>query len=238
MIPMTLTTSVPYAECGFEILPFLPPDRLQAIRAAIGERMDAAAAAMGIPLADTFPEDPIGLRLERIARRDPILGEALLLAVYREAHLDERIAFLDGHAPLRALAERLTGKTITSFTLRVRANVPSLPGRRQGWHSDVSILDDGEFARVRIACWTPLSRADESNGTLEVAPGIRTFPMDHEGDPSKHTIAEADLADCPKTIVECPEGSSVFLDAFVPHRAIPNRSGQVRCSVVAWMMAD
>jgi phytanoyl-CoA dioxygenase PhyH len=229
---------MPYAEYGFEILPFLSPDRLQGIRAAINERMDAAVAALGIARADTFPEDPIGLRLERIAARDPILGEALLLAVYRKAHLDGRIAFLDGHAPLRALAERLTGKTVTSFTLRVRANVPSLPGRRQGWHSDVSILDGGEFARVRIACWTPLSHADASNGTLEVAPGIRTFPMDHEGDPSKHTIREQDLAGSAKTIVECPEGSSVFLDAFVPHRAIPNRSGQVRWSVVAWMMSD
>jgi phytanoyl-CoA dioxygenase PhyH len=227
-----------YAEFGFEILPFLPPDRLQGIRAAIAGIMDSAAANMGIPNADTFPQDPIGLRLERIAARDPILGEALLLAVYREAHLDERIAFLDGYGPLRALAERLTGRTIASFTLRVRANVPSLPGRRQGWHSDVSILDGGEFARVRVACWTPLSRADASNGTLEVAPGIRTFPMEHEGDPSRHTIAEADLADCPKTMVECPEGSSVFLDAFVPHRAIANRSGQVRWSAVVWMMTD
>jgi hypothetical protein len=235
MTPKPLMT---YAESGFEILPFLPPDRLQGIRAAIGERMDAAAEALGVARADTFPEDPIGFRLERIAVRDKALGEALLLAVYREAHLDERIAFLDGHAPLRALAERLTGKPITSFTIRVRANVPSLPGRRQGWHSDVSILDDGEFARVRIACWTPLSHADASNGTLEVAPGIRAFPMDHEGDPSKHTIREEDLAAFDKTIVTCPEGNSVFLDAFVPHRAIPNRSGQVRWSVVVWMMAD
>lgn len=231
MIPMT------YAECGFEILPFLSPDRLEGIRAAIGERIDAAAVALDIARADTFPQDPIELRLERIAARDPVLGEALLLAVYRQAHLDGRIAFLDGYGPLRALAERLTGKTLSSFTIRVRANVPSLPGRRQGWHSDVSVLDGGEFARVRIACWTPLSSADASNGTLEVAPGIRTFPMEHEGDPYKHTIAEAELADCPKTVVECPEGGSVFLDAFVPHRAIPNRSGRARWSVVVWMMS-
>lgn len=227
-----------FGALGFEVLPFLPPDRLQAIRAAIAQRMDAAAAALNIPLADTFPDEPIGSRLERIARLDPILGEALLLSVYREAHLDERIAFLDGHGPLRALAERLTGKPVASFTIRVRANVPSLPGRRQGWHSDVSILDGGEFARVKIACWTPLSHADASNGTLEVVPGIRSFPMPHDGDPSKHTIAEADLAENPKTLVECPEGSSVFLDAFVPHRAIPNRSGQVRWSVVVWMTTD
>ncbi|MEO6098095.1 MAG: hypothetical protein ABIW76_21495 [Fibrobacteria bacterium] len=79
----------------------------------------------------------------------------------------------------------LTGKRVVSFTTRVRTNVPSLSGRRQVWHSDVSIPDDGEFARARIACWVPLAHAHAGNGTLEVVPGILTGPMRHEGDPSR-----------------------------------------------------
>jgi hypothetical protein len=226
-----------YGAQGFEVLPFLAGPRLADMRQAIHDTLSGAAEALGIPLADTFPEAGIGARLERIAARDAFLGEALLLAVYRESHLDKRIAFLDGHAPLRAIAERLTGRPIRSFTIRVRANVPSLPARRQGWHSDVSLLDGGEFSRVKIACWTPLDGAEASNGTLEVAPGMRPGPVSHRGDPHGHTIREEDLAKDAKRIVACPEGSSLFLDAFVPHRAIPNRSGEARWSVVAWMMA-
>jgi hypothetical protein len=226
-----------YATRGFAVLPFLEAHRLEGIRRAIHDRLDAAAADLGIARAETYPDDPVGRRMERIARRDPTQGEALLLSVYREAHLDDRIAFLTGYGPLRETAERLTGKRIFSFTTRVRANVPSLPGRRQDWHSDVSILDDGEFARVRIACWLPLARAHAGNGTLEVVPGIRTGPMPHEGDPSHHTIREADLAECPRTIVDCEEGRALFLDSFVPHRAVPNLSGEARWSVVTWMMA-
>lgn len=225
-----------YAAHGFTVLPFLEPRKLEGMRQAIHDRLDAAAADLGIARAESFPDDPLGARMERLARRDRAQGEALLLAVYREAHLDDRIAFLTGYGPLREIAERLTGKRIFSFTTRVRANVPSLPGRRQDWHSDVSILDDGEFARVRIACWLPLAHAHAGNGTLEIAPGIRTAPMRHEGDPSRHTIRAADLAECPKTIVDCAEGRAVFLDSFVPHRAVPNLGGEARWSVVTWMM--
>jgi phytanoyl-CoA hydroxylase len=225
-----------YETHGFQVLPFLPLPRLEGIRRAISDRIDSAAKSMDIPLASTYPSEGIGARLERIARRDNALAEALLLAVYTEAHNDERIAFLDGHPPLREIAEGLVDGKITSFTIRVRANVPSLPGRRQGWHSDVSILDDGEFAKVKIACWIPLADANAKNGTLEVVPGIRAFPLEHKGDPHGHTIREEDVEGFEKKIVNCPEGSALFLDSFVPHRAIPNLSDQIRWSVVTWMM--
>jgi hypothetical protein len=60
--------------------------------------------------------------------------------------------------------------------------------------------------------------------------------MDHDGDPSRHTIGEGALLGMPRAIVECREGNSLFLDAFVPHRAIPNLSDEVRWSVIVWMM--
>ncbi|MDB5048769.1 MAG: hypothetical protein JWO30_1840 [Fibrobacteres bacterium] len=228
--------SLEYPTHGCEVIPFLPQSRLEGMRQAIAERIDAAVAVSRIPLGSRFPEETLERRLQRIAGFDKALAEEVLMAVYSDAHKDERIAFLDGYAPLRAIAGNLVGKEIRSFTIRVRANVPGLPGRRQGWHSDVSILDGGEFARVKIACWLPLVDAHAGNGTLEVVPGIRAFPMAHEGGPAGHTIREEDLEGFGKRIVDCDAGNAVFLDAFVPHRALPNPGDEVRWSVVTWMM--
>jgi phytanoyl-CoA hydroxylase len=225
-----------FATDGLEVLPFLTGLQLEGVRQAIGERIEAAAKALNIAPGSAFANEGIDKRLERIARVDAALAEKLLLSVYTEVHNDERIAFLDGHPPLRAIAERLTGRAVRSFTIRVRANVPSLPGRRQGWHSDVSVLDGGEFSRVKIACWSPLADANAGNGTLEVVPGIRAFPLAHEGEPDGHTILDEALHGMERRVVDCNAGSAVFLDAFVPHRAIPNLSDTVRWSVVTWMM--
>lgn len=38
-------------------------------------------------------------------------------------------------------------------------------------------------------------------------------------------------------ISERMDAAASAMDAFVPHRALPNRSGQVRWSVVVWMMS-
>jgi hypothetical protein len=225
-----------FATEGFGILPLLSAEELRGIRSAITDQIDRVAKAMHLPFALSFPEETFGRRLERIALANQSHAETLLLAVMSDAQHDERISFLARHPLLREHAEKFTGREIKSFTIRVRANVPSLPGRRQGWHSDVSVLDGGEFARVRIACWVPLGDADERNGTLELVPGIRTGPMRHEIESGRHSIPERDLADHAKILVRCKEGSGVFLDSFLPHRAIPNLSGDVRWSVVTWMM--
>lgn len=133
-----------------------------------------------------------------------------------------------------AIAEGFLGTGVQTFTIRVRANLPALPSRRQDWHSDVSILDGGEFSKVRIACWIPLTRVTEYNGTLEVVPGRRSCPIPH--DPVSHIIREEDLEGQDRKMLECGLGSAAFLDSFLPHRAIPNLSRQVRLSVVVWMM--
>ncbi len=226
-----------YESEGYEVVSFLTKAQLEGFRLAIDSRLEAAVLEANVPAGSGFPGEPVESRLEHIARVDRALADKLLLSVYRSAHLDARIAFLDGYGKLRTFAEDFLRAPVRSFTIRVRANVPSLPGRRQNWHSDVSVLDGGEFSEVRIACWIPLMSVDAGNGALEVVPGKRAFPMAHEGDPDKHTIREADLEGHGKRVIDCALGTAVFLDAFVPHRAIPNLSNQVRWSVVTWMMA-
>lgn len=227
--------SVNYKTEGYQILSFLSNAQLNGFRSVIGDRLDAAIQSQKVPAELRFSGEPSEKRLERIAQLDNKIAESLLLSIYQTAHLDERIGFLDGDPALREIAENLLGAEIKTFTIRVRANVPSLPGKRQDWHSDVSVLDDGEFAKVKIACWIPLANVGIHNGTLEIVPGRRAKPMAHHGDPNHHTIREEDLAAQEKKILDCSLGSAVFLDSFVPHRAIPNLSDSVRWSVVIWM---
>jgi hypothetical protein len=227
---------MPYKTDGYEVKVLLSESQLDGMCAVIEDQLDAAISDLKVPFELTFPGLGFGRRLERIARLDNKAADALLLKIYQGAHLDERIHFLDGHGKLREIAESLVGRPITSFTIRARANVPSLPARRQGWHSDVSLLDGGEFSKVKVACWIPLMDVDIHNGTLEVVPGMRDYPMVHNGDLQNHTIREEDLEGLEKRAIRCPRGSALFLDAFVPHRAIPNLSDQARWSVVVWMM--
>jgi hypothetical protein len=222
---------------GIEILPMLNDFQVEGIKGAISDHIDGALEALGIPAVDRFTGEGPGKRVESLAKRDAGVADAVLASVFTHAQVDERISFLDGFPPLRRAAEGLILEDIVRFTIRIRGNAPGLPHRRQGWHSDVSILDGSEFERVRIACWIPLSDVGPDNGTLEVVPGIRSRPMEHEIRPEgKHIIPEASLAGCPRRPILCRKGDGVFLDSFVPHRALPHPGDEVRWSAVAWMI--
>jgi len=198
---------------GFRVLPFLSANRLAGMRQAITECLDAARRPWASRGKRHFRSSLSASAWNASRGRDPALGESLLLAVYREAHLDDRIAFLIGHAPLRETAERLTGSEFSPHP-PVRANRP-VPTPAAGMAFGRVILDGGEFRAGQDACWVPLAHAHAGTGPWEVVPGIRSFPMAHEGDPSHHTSPRRTCGQ-PQDDCGLRRRAGVFLDAFVP----------------------
>lgn len=219
---------------------FTPGD-VAGFRVAIGETMDRLARGFLTPFEDSGPELPVDRRLEEIARRDLAYASALLHGVLADAHRDPRIDGLPRHPRLRALIEeRLRPLRVTGHALRVRANVPSLPGSRHRWHQDVTDLTPTANAceTVRLACWIPMSDVNETSGCLELVPGGFEAPFAHEsGDAGSYYIRDERLAARPKVTVPMALGSVLFLDRLTPHQALPNRSDAVRWSLVLWVKA-
>jgi ectoine hydroxylase-related dioxygenase (phytanoyl-CoA dioxygenase family) len=87
-----------------------------------------------------------------------------------------------------------------------------------------------------MACWIPLVDATEANGTLEVLPGVYDQPYPHEQtQDGTFYIRDDNLPDASPITLPCPAGDVVFLDRFVPHRTLPNRTSTIRWNVVMWV---
>ena len=219
---------------GFVIQPLLNDRELQTIRTAVHEYIDRVSMSLLYPYEDSHPKAGLEERLELIAARDRSIAETLLQAVMSDAQRDERMQSLQTHPRLLDMASRLMGCPVRASTLRIRANLPSFPELRQQWHTDVVLLDGGDCATIKLACWIPLMDVDGCNGALEVIPGKNDAPPTHAKHRG-HVINENWLRDKPREIVECPAGHALFIDRFTPHRAILNASKSIRWSVVLWM---
>lgn len=228
-----------YATQGFEVVDgVLRAEDVAAVRVAIVEALDRLARAMIAPVQRSRPDLPLDRRLEEVARQDPAYAAALYHGVLADAHLDPRVAALREHAGLRKLVEeRIAGYRVTGTTLRLRANVPSLPLSRSRWHQDVA--DETPTSHgcetVRMACWVPLVDVDAHRGALELIPGRYEAPFRHEGgEGGFFHIPEERLPRGRRVSVPMPLGSVLALDRLIPHQALPLQGDAARWSVVLW----
>lgn len=234
-----------FAASGFLVLPgVLRAEEVHDLRAAVMETLDRVARALLAPFETSCPGEPLEDRLEKASRKDRAYANVLLQAVLADAQRDPRIAVLEKHGDLAArLRDLLHPLTVTGHAIRVRASLPSLAVHRSPWHQDVTELpatgaQPTGCQTVRLACWTPLSDADENTGALEVLPGGRTSPLPHSpvGD-GRFYIPEESLPAGPRAIVPVKRGDVLVLDRFLPHRALPVRHGRARWAVVMWVKA-
>ena len=219
---------------GCTVQPVLDDAIVRDLRQAIEDYVDRLARALLLAPEQTCPGVGLDERLEAIALRDCGAAEAILTAVTADAQRDPRVRALGQHQGLRERAEELSGCRLAAPTVRVRANVPALPHRRQRWHSDVARLDGTPCSRVRMTTWIPLAAVGRSSGTLEVALGARRVPPLSDPLESGGFEVRPEALGDRRQAITCGVGSVAFVGPYTPHRALPNHSGRVRWSVVCW----
>ena len=227
-------------ECGYAMgHDIFSPAEIEQMRASICATIDRIAQGFLTPYETSCPGLPLEERLERVAQMDPAYAYALLHGVFADAQHDPRLSGLAYHARLMDRVKQLVApKQVTGQVIRVRVNIPSFPQKRSPWHQDVTGQNDlgGNVSTVGLACWIPLVDATAANGTLEVLPGAYDQPYPHDQtDHGTFYIRDDCLPDTPPVTLPCPAGDVVFLDRFVPHRTLPNRTSTIRWNVVMWV---
>jgi hypothetical protein len=227
-------------DCGYGVEhDIFSPTEVEMMRASIGDTIDRIARGFLTPFETSFPGLPLEARLERVAQTDRAYAYALLHGVFADAQHDPRLSSLAHHPVLmNRVRQFLAPKQVTGQIIRVRVNIPSFPQKRSPWHQDVTGQNDlgGSGSTVGMACWIPLVDATMANGTLEVLPGAYEKPYPHEQtSDGTFYIREDMLPETPPAALPCAAGGVVFLDRFVPHRALPNRTSTIRWNVVMWV---
>jgi hypothetical protein len=220
---------------GFAVVPVFDQAEVKAAQADIVAQIDRLSHALYLPFEESFPEVPLGRRLDRLWQHNRSQADLLRVAICTDAHRGPRLSALAAAPDLRRIAERLGGCTLGERVVRVRASIGAFPQHLHDWHSDVARDDGTSCSRVRVTAWIPLSDAGPDGGGLELAPGRRSAPLPHREDRG-FTIEESTLADASRVRPHCPAGSVVFLDRFTPHRSLPP-GPEARFALVVWMQA-
>jgi Phytanoyl-CoA dioxygenase (PhyH) len=224
---------------GFRLVPaLLSPEEVLELRDAIKDCIDRAASAMLTPFETSCPGVPLEERLGRVAQFDRAYASALLQVVMADVQRDRRLMALACHPALcRVVAEEMSPEVPTGHVIRARAAIPAFESRISPWHQDVTRPDAKTgCARVRLACWIPLSDVDEHSGSLEVIPGTWSAPLRHVmRDDGHFEIARDVMSAEGACAVPMRAGDVLLLDRFVPHRALPTSGRQGRWSAVVWV---
>lgn len=139
------------------------------------------------------------------------------------------------HPALLALAQDLLGTTEISVhgIFNARPKLPDQIWTQTPWHQDAQYYRDAEQVHV-TSIWMPIQPVTEHNSCLQVAPGLHRGPL-HEGwnDPETGFLGIApEVRDALKGVsVEMQPGDALCFTQITPHRALPNRSNQVRWSI-------
>lgn len=139
------------------------------------------------------------------------------------------------------MVEAFVGSEITCSPIQhIRAKVPQGIATAAGhdahvlpWHQDAGVAWEEADSTFILSVWLPLTRADESNGCLQVMPGVvGTGMRPHESRAGLGTvIVDAHLPDTKPVILPMNKGDVLFFHKETPHRSTANRSDTVRWSM-------
>ena len=139
------------------------------------------------------------------------------------------------HPSLLALAQDLLATTEISVhgSFNARPKLPDQIWTQTPWHQDAQYYRDAEQVHV-TSIWMPLQPVSEHNSCLQVAPGLHRGPL-HEGwnDPETGFLGLSPEVrqKLEGVSVEMAPGDALCFTQITPHRALPNRSNQVRWSI-------
>jgi ectoine hydroxylase-related dioxygenase (phytanoyl-CoA dioxygenase family) len=216
----------------------LAPDDIASLRTAIEDSLERTARAMLTPYDTSRPGLPLETRLDAVAHHDHAYASALLQIVMADVQRDVRFTALASHPRLSAAVRDAVAPEIPSgHVIRARAAIAAFGARRSPWHQDVTEPEAKTgCARVRIACWIPLSDVTSQSGALEVLPGQWHEPLPHvQRDGGHFEIPENALPARERRAVPMSAGDVLLLDRFIPHRALPTTPGVARWAAVMWV---
>ena len=139
------------------------------------------------------------------------------------------------HSALLTLAQDLLGTTEVSVhgIFNARPKLPDQIWTQTPWHQDAQYYRDAEQVHV-TSIWMPLQAVTEQNSCLQMAPGQHRGAL-HDGWKDSETGFLGLVPDVRDQLdgvsVEMARGDALCFTQLTPHRALPNRSDQVRWSI-------
>jgi len=116
----------------------------------------------------------------------------------------------------------LFGEPSVLFKDKINFKLPGADGFKE--HQDVQAGWD-DYANLHITAMIAIDETNETNGSLEMIPGMHKQGVLGE---MWAPLTDADTANVPYEAVHCQPGDAVFFDSYAPHRSMPNRTEQAR----------
>ncbi|MEM7034627.1 MAG: phytanoyl-CoA dioxygenase family protein [Chloroflexota bacterium] len=139
------------------------------------------------------------------------------------------------HPALLNLAQDLLGTPDVSVhgIFNARPKLPDQLWTQTPWHQDAQYYRDAEKTPV-ISIWVPIQPVREENSCLQVAPKQHRGAL-HDGYDDPETgflgLSPAVRDTLTGVSIEMEPGDALCFTQLTPHRALPNRSDQVRWSM-------
>lgn len=98
------------------------------------------------------------------------------------------------------------------------------------WHQDAQYYPDAEHAHV-LSIWMPLQHVTEHNSCMQVASGYHQLRPAHDDASGFIGFSPQDSEPLEPVTLPMAPGDALCFWQLTPHRAVPNRSGDVRWSM-------
>lgn len=212
----------------------IPSDLLQLMRVVLERWVDQTIDGW---LADGLIDDPqTDLDFQhRLVRVWQAAGKPKYMRSPRRDLVSREMFQILVHPTLLDLAQDLFGTPEISVhgIFNARPKLPDQIWTQTPWHQDAQYYRDAERIHV-TSIWMPLQPVTEENSCLQVAPGHHRGPL-HEGydDPETGFLGlTPEVRDQLEGVsIEMVPGDALCFTQLTPHRALPNRSDQVRWSI-------
>ncbi|XP_069117187.1 phytanoyl-CoA dioxygenase domain-containing protein 1 homolog [Argopecten irradians] len=240
-----------FFENGYVIVKdFFSSSELDPCRAAVENQVERLARKLfkAGKIKDLYNKYGLFERLTYIERDFP--GANIILHKYPE--LSEAFKNLWTNERLLNVIEQLIGPEIAGHPLwNLRTKTPQNEATTVPWHQDSAYLDNKSYKVLQPTAWIPLLDTTAHNGCMQVVHGghragkVATHQCCHGGtwyvmvdeeemEKSLGMKPETDIVTC-----EVPYGGMLLLNNMIPHRSLPNMSGDIRWSLdLRWQNPD
>ena len=224
-----------YESNGYLHVPgVIPPDLLGLMRTVLSRWADDTIERWLTDGLIDAPRADLDFQ-NRLARVWEAAGRPNYIRIPRRDLVSREMFDILVHPSLLALAQDLLGtpEIAVHGIFNARPKLPDQIWTQTPWHQDAQYYRDAEQVHV-TSIWMPLQPITEHNSCLQVAPGLHRGPL-HEGwnDPETGFLGLApEVRDKLEGVsVEMEPGDALCFTQITPHRALPNRSNQVRWSI-------